>query len=52
MSRIVASVSESTSRPIQTDFGDDLPEISVDPDKFTQVVTNLVENGVRTATAW
>ena len=25
----------------------DLPEITVDPDKFTQVVTNLVENGVR-----
>ena len=26
---------------------DELPEIFVDPDKFTQVVTNLVENGVR-----
>ena len=24
-----------------------LPEIQVDPDKFTQVVTNLVENAVR-----
>ena len=24
-----------------------LPEIQADPDKFTQVVTNLVENGVR-----
>jgi signal transduction histidine kinase len=45
--RIVESVSEGTSRPIEADFADDLPEISVDPDKFTQVVTNLVENGVR-----
>jgi signal transduction histidine kinase len=45
--RIAESVAEGTSRTIQTDFADDLPEISVDPDKFTQVVTNLVENGVR-----
>jgi signal transduction histidine kinase len=45
--RIVASVAQSTSRPIETHFAADLPEISVDPDKFTQVVTNLVENGVR-----
>ena len=26
---------------------DDLPDIHADPDKFTQVVTNLVENAVR-----
>ncbi len=26
---------------------DDLPRIAADPDKFTQVVTNLVENAVR-----
>lgn len=26
---------------------DDLPSVWVDPDKFTQVVTNLVENAIR-----
>ena len=26
---------------------DDLPDICADPDKFTQVVTNLVENAIR-----
>jgi signal transduction histidine kinase len=45
--RIVDSVQASTSRPVELVVGEDLPEISVDPDKFTQVVTNLVENGVR-----
>ncbi|CUR54145.1 PAS/PAC sensor signal transduction histidine kinase [metagenome] len=47
VARIVASVAAGTAREIETDFADDLPEISVDPDKFTQVVTNLVENGIR-----
>jgi signal transduction histidine kinase len=45
--RVVESVRASTSRPIDLDVAADLPEISADPDKFTQVVTNLVENGVR-----
>ena len=45
--RVVDSVRAGTSRPIVYDPPADLPEISVDPDKFTQVVTNLVENGVR-----
>jgi signal transduction histidine kinase len=45
--RIVDSVSEGTARPISLDLADDLPEIHADPDKFTQVVTNLVENAVR-----
>ena len=45
--RVVASVQAGTARPIEYTAGADLPEISVDPDKFTQVVTNLVENGVR-----
>ena len=45
--RAVASVAASTSRPIELDIEAGLPEISVDPDKFTQVVTNLVENAVR-----
>jgi signal transduction histidine kinase len=47
VTRVVESVRASTSRPIDLDVAADLPEISADPDKFTQVVTNLVENGVR-----
>ena len=45
--RVVDSVQASTSRRIELAVDDDLPHVSVDPDKFTQVVTNLVENGVR-----
>lgn len=45
--RIVDSVGASTSRRIELTVIGEPPEISVDPDKFTQVVTNLVENAVR-----
>lgn len=45
--RIADSVGAGTARPIELALAEDLPEISADPDKFTQVVTNLVENGVR-----
>ena len=45
--RIVDSVAAGTARPITSSSADGLPEIAADPDKFTQVVTNLVENGVR-----
>jgi signal transduction histidine kinase len=45
--RIVDSVGAGTATPVELVLGPDLPEITVDPDKFTQVVTNLVENGVR-----
>lgn len=45
--RIVDSVSAGTARPIELDVEGPLPEIHADPDKFTQVVTNLVENAVR-----
>ncbi len=45
--RVVDSVQASTARQIELSVDDHLPEVSVDPDKFTQVVTNLVENGVR-----
>jgi signal transduction histidine kinase len=45
--RVVESVDAGTSRSIQIEVADDLPEVTVDPDKFTQVVTNLVENAVR-----
>jgi signal transduction histidine kinase len=45
--RIVESVRAATSRPIEMTLAADLPEAWVDPDKFTQVVTNLLENAVR-----
>ena len=44
--RVVESVQAGTARKIEYVAEDELPEIFVDPDKFTQVVTNLVENGV------
>src|SRR4051794_2091604 len=45
--RIVDSVSAGTARTITLDLADGLPPIHADPDKFTQVLTNLVENAVR-----
>ncbi|QZY30551.1 ATP-binding protein [Nocardioides coralli] len=45
--RVVASVREGTARPVLLESSGELPQIGADPDKFTQVVTNLVENAVR-----
>ncbi len=45
--RVVDSVAAGTSRTIELTTADGLPQVTVDPDKFTQVVTNLVENAVR-----
>jgi signal transduction histidine kinase len=45
--RVVDSVAASTSRSLVVEVADGVPQITVDPDKFTQVVTNLVENAVR-----
>ncbi|MEJ7832723.1 MAG: ATP-binding protein [Nocardioides sp.] len=47
VSRVVDSVTAGTHRPIELHVADHLPEVGMDPDKFTQVVTNLVENAVR-----
>jgi signal transduction histidine kinase len=47
MSRIVESVAAGTARPVSLRVEDGLPEVLADPDKFTQVFLNLVENGVR-----
>jgi signal transduction histidine kinase len=47
VSRVVGSIEAGTSREIALEAADDLPEVFADPDKFTQVVTNLVENAVR-----
>ena len=45
--RVVESVAVGTARHIELEVADGLPDVLVDPDKFTQVVTNLVENAVR-----
>jgi len=45
--RVIESVRQGTSRPVELEVDDDLPDVLADPDKFTQVVTNLVENAVR-----
>ncbi|GAA4380874.1 sensor histidine kinase [Nocardioides caricicola] len=45
--RVVESVAAGTSRTVELEAADGLPQVTVDPDKFTQVVTNLVENAVR-----
>jgi len=46
--RVVDSVQASTSRTIELGVVvEEETRIFADPDKFTQVVTNLVENGVR-----
>lgn len=45
--RVVDSARTGTARTIDFDPPEELPEPSADPDKFTQVVTNLVENAMR-----
>jgi signal transduction histidine kinase len=45
--RVLASVRAGTGREIVLDAEPELPPVFADPDKFVQVVTNLVENAVR-----
>ena len=45
--RVVASVRAGTGREIAFKVDGDLPSVSADPDKFAQVVTNLVDNAIR-----
>ncbi|NUR08629.1 MAG: PAS domain-containing protein [Nocardioidaceae bacterium] len=45
--RVVASVSAGTGREIVFDVDGELPLVHADPDKFAQVVTNLVDNAIR-----
>jgi signal transduction histidine kinase len=45
--RVVGSIEAGTARTISLDVQEGLPEVFADPDKFTQVVTNLVENAIR-----
>ncbi len=50
VTRVVDSVRAGNSRPIEVEiFGGDLTAF-IDPDKFTQVITNLIENAVRHGT--
>ena len=45
--RCVRSVSEGTHRRVEASYAEDLPAVFADPDKLTQVMTNLIDNGVR-----
>jgi len=47
VTRVVESVRAGTARHVDLVADDVLPEVFADPDKFTQVVTNLVENAVK-----
>jgi signal transduction histidine kinase len=47
VSRVVDSIETGTARSISVDVEDELPEVFADPDKLTQVVTNLIENAIR-----
>jgi signal transduction histidine kinase len=56
--RVIDSVRAGAPHRIEYRAPDDLPGIWADPDKFTQVLTNLVENAIRhgsdpvTVSAW
>ncbi len=45
--RALHSVRAGTGREIVFDVDGSLPQITADPDKFIQVITNLVENAIR-----
>ena len=45
--RVIESVRAGAPHRIELTAPDDLPAVWADPDKFTQVVTNLVENAIR-----
>ena len=45
--RCVDSVRAGTHRPVETTYDDAGLTVFADPDKLTQVVTNVVDNGVR-----
>ena len=47
VARVVDSIEAGTAREVRLEVADGLPAVFADPDKFTQVVTNLVENAIR-----
>jgi signal transduction histidine kinase len=44
--RCVASARAGTARTIESSYAEPTPEVFADPDKLSQVVTNLVDNAV------
>jgi PAS domain S-box-containing protein len=47
VARVVGSVRAGTGREVRCALDDPLPDVLADPDRFAQVLTNLVENAVR-----
>lgn len=47
LERVRSSFAVATSTPIEVEIDDDLPLIDADPDKVLQVLTNVIENGIR-----
>ena len=47
MERCVASVRAGTARTIESSYAEAMPQIFADPDKLSQVVTNVVDNAIR-----
>jgi signal transduction histidine kinase len=45
--RCVESARAGTTRTIESSYAEPLPEVFADPDKLTQVVTNVVDNAIR-----
>jgi signal transduction histidine kinase len=45
--RVIASIREGTARELRLDVAPGVPPLFADPDRLAQVLTNLVENGVR-----
>lgn len=45
--QVISSVHAGTGREIRFDHDADLPQILADPDRFAQVLTNIVDNAVR-----
>ena len=45
--RVLDSIRAGTGREIVLDVPEPLPKVTADPDKFVQVITNLVENAIR-----
>jgi signal transduction histidine kinase len=47
LERCVESVRAGTHRTVESSYADSLPQLFADPDKLSQVVTNLVDNAIR-----
>ena len=45
--RCVESVRAGTTRTIESSYDEPVPQIFADPDKLSQVVTNVVDNAIR-----